>query len=154
MKHAINKYVKLSLISTIITATFTIIHHSYEIGFLAIFLVFLFVVFPTLLMQQFRNTGKKVFLWVYGLLNTWFVIGLGLIDGLFNHTIKLLSFQVHALLALHGGGTKVVEKAFEGNLIYQGTGVLTFVASIFAAYYGYKFIRTSWQSELTSEQSN
>lgn len=150
MKYALNDYGVLSLISVIATAVFTSIHHVYEIGFLAVALVLLFIVSPILLMQQYRKTGKKVFLWLYGLLNTWLVIGFGLVDGLFNHTLKLLSFQVHALLALHGGSTKAVEKAFEGNLIYEGTGVLTFVAGIFAAYYGYKFIRTNKQSKSTS----
>lgn len=154
MKQALNKYASLSLISVIVTAVFTSLHHFYEIGFLAVVLVLLFIISPTLLMQQFRNTGKRVFLWIYEILNMWLVIGLGLVDGLFNHTIKLLSSQVHALLALHGGGTKAVEKTFEGNLIYQSTGVLTFVASMFAAYYGYKFIRTSMRSNSTSEQNN
>ena len=154
MKQALNKYASPSLISVIVTAVFTSLHHFYEIGFLAVVLVLLFIISPTLLMQQFRNTRKRVFLWIYGILSIWLVIGLGLVDGLFNHTIKLLSSQVHALLALHGGGTKAVEKTFEGNLIYQSTGVLTFVASMFAAYYGYKFIRTSMRSNSTSEQNN
>ena len=151
MKHALNKYASLSLISIIATAVLTSIHHFYEVGFLAVVLVLLFIGSPILLMQQFRNTERKVFLWLYGLLNTWLVIGLGLVDGLFNHTFKLLSFQVHTLLALHGGSTKTVEKAFEGNLIYEGTGILTFIASMFAAYYGYKFIQSIRQSETTSE---
>ncbi|MDP2036142.1 MAG: hypothetical protein Q8L04_02080 [Ignavibacteria bacterium] len=150
MEYALSKYGALSIISVIVTAVLTFVHHFYEIGFLAVILVLLFIVTPILLMQQLRNTRKKVFLWLYGLLNTWLVIGLGLVDGLFNHTFKLLSFQVHVLLALHGGSTKVVEKTFEGNLIYEGTGVLTFVTGIFAAYYGYKFIRTGLQSSSTS----
>ncbi|NJD22619.1 MAG: hypothetical protein FIA82_08125 [Melioribacter sp.] len=154
MKHTSPKYASQSLMSIIATAVFTSIHHFYEIRFLAVVLVLLFIGSPILLMQQFRNTRKRVFLWIYGILGIWLVIGLGLVDGLFNHTMKLLSLQVHALLALHGGGTKAVEKAFEGNLIYQGTGVLTFVAGMFAAYYGYKFIRTSMQSNSTSEQND
>lgn len=154
MKHAPQKYASQSLMSIIATAVFTSIHHFYEIRFLAVVLVLLFIGSPILLMQQFINSRKRLFLWIYGILSIWLVIGLGLVDGLFNHTMKLLSFQVHTLLALHGGGTKAVEKAFEGNLIYQGTGVLTFVASMFAAYYGYKFVRTSMQSNSTSEQND
>ncbi|MBI3586211.1 MAG: hypothetical protein HY088_03670 [Ignavibacteriales bacterium] len=149
-----NKYASLSLVSTIVTATLTSIHHAYEIGFAAVILVLLFIVSPALLMRGFRNTGKKGFLWAYGLLSTWLVVGLGLVDGLWNHIIRPLGFQLHALLSLHSGGTKVVEKAFEGNFIYEGTGMLTFVASMVAAYYGYKFIRMSRQSEITSVQNN
>lgn len=154
MKQAFNNYTSRSLISIITTAVFTSIHHFYEIGFPAVVLMLLFIVSPILLVQQFRNSGKRVFLWIYGLLSLWLVIGLGLVDGLFNHTAKLFSLQIHAFLALHGGGTKVVEKTFEGNFIYEGTGVLTFIASMFAAYYGYKFIRTNMQYNSTSEQEN
>lgn len=158
MKQAPNKYASVSLISTIVTATLTCIHHSYEIGFYAVILVLLFIASPTLLMRWLRNTGNKGDLWAYGLLNAWLVLGLGLVDGLWNHTIRPLGFQLHALLSFHGGGTKVVEKtvekAFEGNFIYEGTGILTFVASMFAAYYAYKFIRISKQSGIISAQNN
>ena len=154
MKYALNNYGTQSLISIIATAVLTTVHHFYEIGFLAVILVLLFIATPSLLIARYNKTEKKVFLWVYVLLNTWLVLGLGIVDGLFNHTTKFLNLQVHALLALHGGSTKVVEKAFEGNIIYEGTGVLTFVASMFAAYYGYKFIRTSLQSNLTSKQND
>lgn len=151
MKHTLNKYGSSSLISIIATAVFTSIHHFYEIGFHAVILVLFFMVAPSLLMSRYNKTGKKVFLWIYGLLNTWLVIGLGLVDGFLNHTIKLLSSQVHALLALHGGGTSAVEKTFGGNFIYEGTGILTFVVSMFAVYYGYKFIQSIRQLETTSE---
>lgn len=154
MKQASNKYASLSLMSTIVTASLTSIHHAYEIGFAAVILVLLFIVAPIVLMRGFRNTGTKGFLWAYGLLNTWLVVGLGLVDGLWNHTIRPLGVQLHTLLSLHGGGTKVVEKAFEGNFIYEGTGVLTFIASMFAAYYGYKFIRMSRQFDITDIQNN
>lgn len=105
-------------------------------------------------MRRFRTTGNKTSLWAYGFLNTWLVVGFGFVDGFWNHTVKLIGFQLHSLLSLHGGVTNTVEKSFEGNLIYQATGILTFVASIFAAYYGYKFIRIGMQSKITSTQNN
>lgn len=151
MKQALNKYASASLISIITTAAFTSVHHFYEIGFLAIVPVLLFIVSPILLMRRFGNIGAKIYLCIYGFLNVWLVVGLGIVDGLFNHTAKLFTSQVHALFALHGEGTKAVEKTFEGNLIYEGTGVLTFIASMFAVYYGYKFIRTSMQPNSTNE---
>lgn len=154
MKQSQNKYASLSLISTIVAGTFTSIHHVFEIGYLAVILVLLFIVTPTLLMQWFRKTGSKVTLWVYGILITWFVVGLGLIDGLFNHTVKIIGFYFNALLSFHGGGTAGSEKTLEGNFIFQFTGMLTFFAGIFVAYYGYKFIRTSRRSRITSEQNN
>lgn len=154
MKQAFNKYASLSLVSTIITATFAGIHHVYEVGFHAVFLVVIFMVLPVLLMRWFKKTEKKVSLWAYGLLNTWLVIGFGLVDGLWNHILSPLGISLHALMSLHGGSSPTVEKAVEGNFIYDATGVLTFIVSMFAAYYAYKFIRTVRQTETTSEQNN
>jgi len=150
MKQARNKYVKLSLASMIVTATLSSVHHAYELGVYAVILIGLFIVLPAVFMQWFSKTGNQGSLWAYGLLNAWLVVGLGWVDGLWNHVVKPLGLQLHALAALHGGGANVVEKGVEGNFIYEGTAILTFVASIFAAYYGYKFIRTSRQSEGTS----
>lgn len=154
MKLARNKYVTPSLVSTIITGMFTSIHHTYEIGFQAIILVVLFIVTPTLLMRWFRKTGNRVSLWIYGLLNAWLVVGLGLVDGFWKHTLKPIGFQIQALIAFHGGGTVTGEKVFEGNIIYKVTGILTFVASMFAVYYGIKFIQATRNSMIKSGDSN
>jgi len=154
MKPAHNKYESLSLISIIITGMFTSIHHTYEIGAHAIILVLLFMVLPALLMRWFRNTVNRVSLWIYGLLNVWLVVGLGLVDGFWNHTLKPIGFQIQALVALHGGGTVTGEKAFEGNIIYEVTGILTFVAGMFAAYYGIKFIQTNRNPIIKSGDGN
>lgn len=154
MKQAKNKYASLSLISTIVAGTFTSIHHVFEIGYLAVILVLLFIIAPTLLMQRFRKIESNTTLWIYGILITWLVIGLGLIDGLLNHTMKIIGFYFNALLSLHGGGTADGEKALEGNFVYQFTGMLTFFASTFVAYYGYKFILTSRRTQITSDENN
>lgn len=149
-----SKYASLSLMSTIMTTTLAAIHHTYEIGFHAVFLVVIFMVLPALLMRWFKKTEKQVSLWAYGLLNTWLVVGFGLVDGLWNHILSPLGFSLHALMSLHGGGSPAVEKPFVGNFIYDATGVLTFIASMFAAYYAYKFVRTVRQTETRSEQNN
>lgn len=154
MKQVQNKFASLSLVSMILTGTLTTIHHSYELGFHAIVLVFLFVITPFFLMQWIRKTSNRSALWIYGLLNTWLVFGLGLVDGLWNHIIRPLGFQVQALLSIHGGGMKGAEQVAGGNLIYEGTGIFTFVASMFAAYYGYKFIQASRQSKIINTLNN
>jgi hypothetical protein len=154
MKQEHNKYESLSLMSTILTATFSSIHHAYEIGFHAIILVVLFIVAPILLIRWIRNTDNKGALLIYGLLNAWLVVGLGLVDGLWNHILKPLSSQLQAFTAFHGGDTKTVENIAEGSFMYQATGVLTFIASIFAAYYSYKFIQLIRQSKHTNTENN
>lgn len=151
---AFSKYASLSLVSTIVTATFAAIHHTYEIGVHAVFLAVIFMALPALLMRWFKKTEKKSPLWIYGLLNTWLVVGFGLVDGLWNHILSPLGLNLHALMSLHGGGSPTVDKAIEGNFIYDATGVLTFIASMFAAYYAYKFIQTVRQAETTGEQNN
>ena len=142
MKQLQNKYGTLSLVSIVITGALTSIHHFYEIGFYAVILALLFIVIPFVLMQRFRKTGNKTALWIYGLLNTWLVFGLGLVDGLWNHIIRPLGFQIHSLLSFHSG-MKLVEQIGGGTPLYEFTGIATFVASMFAAYYGYKFIKSN-----------
>jgi hypothetical protein len=154
MKSTADKFTTLSLVSTVSTGILTSVHHVYDIGFGGIILALVVVALPMLSMRQFRQRGSKVALWVYRLLTAWLVFGFGLVDGLWNHIIRPLGFQLQALLSFHGGGTKAVEKAVEWNFIYEGTGILTFVASMFAAYYGYKFIRTSRQPVNTGAQDN
>ncbi len=154
MKHSLNKFASLSLVSMIVTGATTTIHHSYEIGFHAVILALLFIIAPIFLMRWFRKTGNSAALWIYGLLNTWLVFGLSLADGLWNHIIRPLGFQVQALLSIHGGGMKTAEQLAGGNLIYEGTGIFTFVSSLVAAYYGYKFIQTNRQSKATNILNN
>ena len=150
MKSEMEKYATLSLVSTVLTGIFTSIHHSYEIAYKAIVLALFVVVLPVLTMQWLKRTGSRVALWVYGLLTAWLVLAFGMIDGLWNHTINGLgSYVNNAVLSIHGsmpsGGEEVVANALAGNLIYQAAGVLTFIASTFAAYYGIKFLRTRKQ---------
>jgi len=154
MKPSVKKVAILSLTSTVTTGVLTSIHHVYEIGFGAIMIALVVVVLPILSMRRLWQTGSKVALWAYQLLITWIVIGFGLVDGFWQHTIKPLGFQLHALMSLHGGTTPAVKKAIIGNPIHEGTGVLTFVAAMLAAYYGYKFIQATRQSTITVTEAN
>lgn len=146
MKTVRDRYATLSLPSTIVTGAFTSLHHAYEIGFYAVILVAIFMVSPALVMQWYRKTRSRASLLVYGLLNTWLVFGFGVVDGFWNHIILPLGLRFRTLASLHGGGSTIVESIAVGNWLYEGAGILTFGASIFAAYYAYKFIRVSTQS--------
>ncbi len=147
MKNQIeNRFAKSSLISIILTAIATSVHHYYEIGFFVLILIAIFIVLPSLLMFWFKNTGKKIYLWIYGFLSIWLVFAFGFIDGLWNHTLKNLGSGINSLVmsfhgSVHSIGASIVETDLAGNYIYQGTGMLTFIAAIFAAYYGYRFIK-------------
>ncbi len=141
-----NKFAKSSLISMILTALATSVHHYYEIGIHAIFLVLIFIVIPTFLMLKFQSSNKKIYLWIYGLLNVWLVVAFGFIDGFWNHTFKIFGSGINSLImSVHGSMQGMEAGAAEANLaenhIYQGAGILTFIAALFATYYGYNFIK-------------
>ena len=105
-------------------------------------------------MLWFKRTGNKGALWAYGLLNAFAIVALGFVDGFLDHTVlfgRTLAYNV--LLPLHGGDPKTVEKVFSllppapVDVFFESTGVLTFIVSLFALYYGYKFIQGTWKNE-------
>lgn len=158
MKQSTEKYFTRSLVSTMLTGTLTSFHHAYELGPLALLLALVVVALPALSMRRFIQTGSTAALWSYRLLTAWLVIGFGMADGLWNHIIKTLGFY-YVLLPAHGGDAKVVERTFSilppevGNFLFEGTGILTFVAGLFAAYYGYKFARGKKSSGMKNMQN-
>ncbi|MFH1908221.1 MAG: hypothetical protein ABIL11_12705 [Chloroflexota bacterium] len=155
MKNPIeNKYAALSLVSITLTGVIATIHHVYKLGFSLLIPGAAIILLPYLLMLWFKRAGNKVALWAYGLLNAFVIVGLGFVDGFLNHTVlfsKTLAYNI--LLPLHGGDPKAVEKVFSllppapVDAFYESTGVLTFIVSLFALYYGYKFIQGMLKNE-------
>jgi hypothetical protein len=150
----INTYANISLVSITLTGIITTLHHVYKLGFHLLVPGAAIILLPYLLMLWFKRTGNKGTLWAYGLLNAFVILGLGFGDGLLKHTVlfsKTLAYNI--LLPLHGGDPKVVEQVFSllppasVDAFYESTGVLTFIASLFALYYGYKFIQGMWKNE-------
>ena len=68
-----------------------------------------------------------------------------MIDGFLDHVLKALGLS--HLTFLPGGDAEVVQTIFSlwspqaGNIFYEGTGILTFVGSVFATLYLFQFIR-------------
>ena len=88
------------------------------------------------------------------MLNAVVIVGLGFGDGFLDHTVrfsKTLAYNV--LLPLHGGDPKTVEKVFSllppapVDVFLESTGVLTFIVSLFALYFAYKFIKGTWKND-------
>jgi hypothetical protein len=138
--------VKWSLIWITTTVVITSIHHIYRLGLEVLIPALIMTILPYMLMRRFQQTKSKVVLWVYGLFNALIFLWFGFIDGFLDHVIKALGLQ--NLTILPGGEAEVVQTVFSlwspeaGNLFYEGTGVLTFIASLFAMYYLYKVVRT------------
>ena len=145
----INNYGHISLISITLMGIIATLHYAYSLGFYLLVPGGVITLLPHLLMLWFKRSGNKTALWSYGLLNAFAIVALGFVDGFLDHTVlfgKTLAYNV--LLPLHGGDPKTVEKVFSllppapVDVFYESTGVLIFIVSLFALYYGYKFIQT------------
>ena len=150
---ATNTYANLSLVSITLTGIIATIHYVYKMGFSLLIPGVLIILLPSLLMLWFKHAGNKVALWAYGVLNAFVIIGLGFVDGFLDHTMlfsKSLAYNI--LLPLHGGNPKVVEQIFSllppapVDVFFESTGILTFIVSLFALYFGYKFIKGTWKN--------
>ena len=155
MKNPIeNKNATLSLVSITLTGIIATLHHVYRLGFHLLVPGAAIILLPYLLMLWFKRAGNKAALWAYGLLNAFVILGLGFVDGFLDHTVlfsQTLAYNI--LLPLHGGDPETVEKVFSllppapVDAFLESTGVLTFIVSLFALYYGYKFIKGTWKND-------
>lgn len=129
-----------SLLSISATAFLAAITHAYDFGVPALVAGGILIALMALLNGHYRRTGKRIPLLLYGLLNLWIIVGLGLVGGFWNHTVKV------ALAATYRGAIPAsVENLFMspelGSVVFEGLGVLTFVACVVAAYFGYHYGR-------------
>jgi len=129
----IHRFARLSLLSIIITAIFITVHHVYKLGPSAIILGSTIVGAGVLLLRWFRKTKGLAPLILYGLLNVWIIVGFGLMEGFWDSTIRV--FFSNFLFSDSRLFIRSPLKAYP----FEVSGVLTFVASLYVLYYGYKF---------------
>jgi hypothetical protein len=147
-------YAMLSLISITLTSIVTAVHHIYRLGLNVLLPAAIIILLPYVLMRWFQHSRNKATLSAYGLLNALIVVWFGLIDGFLDHVLKALGFQ--NLTFLPGSEAEVVQTVFSlwsvaaGNVFCEGSGILTFIVSLFAVYYGYRFIQAQLSSEMIS----
>ena len=133
-----------SLRSIMLTATASAAHHVYRDGFGDIVLWILMILLPYMLMRWFTRSGKQWLAWTYVLYNVVIITQFGVVDGFLDHTLK--AFGLPHLTLLPGGEAEVVKTVYSlwspqaGNIFYEGTGVLTFIGSVFATVSLYRFI--------------
>ncbi|MEV6524524.1 hypothetical protein AB0M43_21430 [Longispora sp. NPDC051575] len=143
--------IRLSLLATTATTTITSVHHIYRLGLEVLAPAVIVVVLPVGLMLWFRSSGSRVALWGYALLTGLVFLWFGFIDGFLDHVLKALGMQNTTFLP--GGEAEVVETAFSlwspraGTAFYEGTGIVTFVASVVAVFYAYRLLRASRSPE-------
>jgi hypothetical protein len=144
--------IRLSLISTTATTVLTSAHHVYRLGLGVLVPALIGIALPFLLAHWFRSTRNHAALAGYVLFNGLVFLWFGIVDGFLDHVLKALGLQNTTFLA--GGDEKVVETVFSlwspsaSNLFYEGTGILTFAASIIMMYYAYRLVRASWLPKL------
>ena len=129
----VHKFARLSLASIIITAVFITIHHLYKLGPPALILGSVIVASGVMLLRWFRSTKGIIPLILYVLLNVWLIVGFGLMDGFWDSTIKV--FFANFLFP----GSRLFIRLPLGPYLFELSGVLTFLGSMYILYYGYKF---------------
>ena len=135
---------KWSLVSVTLTATITSIHHIYRLGFDMLIPAIIITIVPYLLMQAFKRWGNRLVLLTYSLFTTFIFLMFGIVDGFMDHVVKALGLQHTTFLA--GGQEQIVKTVLSlwspeaGNIFYEGTGILTFIVSVIALYYCYRFV--------------
>jgi len=124
------------------------------------------------LLYLYQKTSKRFVLVVFSLTTIlWWVVGIGLFDGFYNHTLNVLLSLAGVPLAimrtiyptyvppLNAGiltipcdGTQFRFCALTPNtVLYEGTGILSFIAACFLTLAVYQLIRGQWSNQQASE---
>lgn len=130
-------YALRSLVGIEALSLLTSIHHLDELGVSFLVPAVLLVSLPVFLMWWSLKHRSRVARLSYGILVTLIVLGFGLQDGLWNHTVKMTVFFLRGADRAEMAGLPFPAV---GSVFHEVTGVLTFVAAIFAAYFGYQYI--------------
>lgn len=128
-----HQYARLSLASVILTAAMITVNHVYSLGPRAFGLGAALLVVPTALLLWSRNTRSRVAFTGYLLMNLWIVAGFGLMNGLWDVTLPLFLGTLLASLSTS------FPRPTLGPFPFEASGILTFIGSLFVAYYGTKF---------------
>ena len=148
MENLTQKYARLSLASVVTTSIITTVHHIYKLGPGAFGLGAVIIALPIVLLLWFEKTRSSAALVGYGLVNVWIIIGFGLVDGLWDHTLKL--YLGNFLLSNY---SHYFSWSPVGSFPFEAAGILASIGSMFAAYFGYKFLRAAYDNEPVGQAS-
>ena len=126
----------LSLVSVSSTSALTTVHHFYKLGAGAFAVGLMTLVLPVVFLWWFRNTQRNLPLLLYALVNLWIIVGFGIIDGFWDSAVKV--YFSNFLFP----DSRLFIRAPLGSFVFEASGILTFIASMFAAYYGYRLFQT------------
>jgi hypothetical protein len=129
----------LSLTSIEALAVLTSVHHLDELGIMFLGPALIVVIVPLVLIWQWARKPGRPLLWAYGVYLTLMILGFGLYDGFWNHTLKI------SIFFLQGAHRNLMATSFPFfppfvSIFHEVTGVLTFLVTLYAAYLGYRFL--------------
>lgn len=140
MKDEAMKNSRLSVLCITLTMVFSTIVHAMKSGAPAIVMgaVFLLVVYAIVFL--YMKTSSKLMVVFYGLINTVIILGYGIYYGFWNHFMKVSIYYLHNQKLPQLISNLFAEPTL-GSGLYETFGILSFFASIFAAYYTYKTVQ-------------
>lgn len=142
----------LSFISIILTVIIAVLHYIPIFGHVAIVIGIAVILLLLVIRAVFQYTRNTAILGIYGLFNVVIIVGAGLVEGFWNHAFKLFIYHLH-----NGYIPPLLAHLFQtttiGDIWYEATGILTFVASIFAAYFTYLFFRARHDNNLNYDSN-
>jgi hypothetical protein len=141
---------RLSLIGISAMLVITSIHHVFRLGYALLIPAVILTALPYVLWRWHAQSKSALSLGIYamynGLMFSWF----GFIDGFMDHVLKAIGLANTTFLP--GGEAEVVATKLSlwspaaGNLLYEGTGILTFIVGVFAMVYLASLLRANWAS--------
>lgn len=146
---------KYSFAAIVTASVATTIHHVFRLGLHVLPMFAIVSLMPVAAFFLYRRSGQRLYLYGYGLANSFIFAWFGFVDGFLDHVLKALGIQ--NVTFLEGSSVPVVETVYSlwspeaSNAFYEGTGIITFIASAVAIYYTYRLLhRTPALAQSTS----
>ncbi len=131
----------LSALSASLAAAFAAFTHSYVFGPSAFVAGAIIIALIIALGIGYQRNRRRLLLLPYALINIWIIVGFGIVGGFWDHAVKAV------VCILHGGAVpQSLESLFAspslGSPVFETAWILTFLASVAAAAFGYRLIRS------------
>ena len=146
---------KLSCLWITVMLALTSIHHIFRLGYGLLIPTLVLTILPYALLRGYAATGNTAVMKIYSFYSALMFVWFGFIDGFLDHVLKVLGLKNLTFLA--GGEAEVVQTALSlwspaaGNIFYEGTGVLTFIAGIFAMIHLVRMILAKHAADKTEQ---
>jgi len=146
---------RLSWVWITVMLALTSIHHIFRLGYGLLIPALILTLLPYALLRWYAATRNTAVMKTYSLYSALMFVWFGLIDGFLDHVLKVLGLG--NLTFLPGGEAEVVQTALSlwspaaGQVFYEGTGVLTFIAGVFGMLYLVRMIQVKHAADKTGQ---